>query len=197
MNVYWGMRNLTEVLRAFTSGSESEARDSHDDDLQFTDRVEVLERATHSLWYSDIKDPKTLIFRLLGSATLIYIYTVLRMLPAQLRILKLVAMRMKDQMERAQDLNVVLATFPELMLWVLFLAGQASEVERRPFFARQASKILIMMKIEKEDEIVRASQDFLWPERNDIIEEFDSQEDEEMMNNASVPSSSTAMSESS
>ena len=168
VNVYWGLRNVTELLDDFKTGTEKGIPDAHDDDVQFSDRVEVLERAAYPLWDSDMKDPSTLVFRLFGSATLIYIYTVLRELPPELRIMKLVAMRMKDQMERAQNLNVLLATFPELMLWILFLGGQVAETARKPFFARQASKILLMKRMEDQQQILKASQDFLWPERHPI-----------------------------
>ena len=85
--------------------------------------------------------------------------------------MKLVAMRMKDQMERAPNLNVLLATFPELMLWILFLGGQVAETARKPYFARQASKILLMKRIENQQDILKASQRFLWPERSPIEED--------------------------
>ncbi|KAG0648482.1 hypothetical protein D0Z07_5251 [Hyphodiscus hymeniophilus] len=169
MNIYWGLRNLTEIVEGFKAGIE--VVDRREEELQFSDRVEVLERATHTLWYSNSKDPQTTIFRLFGCATLIYIYTILRELPSELRMLKLVAMRMKDQMERAPNLNDILATFPELMLWLLFLAGSVAEAERKPFFARQASKILLMKKIEDQTNILKASQDFLWPERHSFEDE--------------------------
>ena len=171
VNIYWGLRNLTEIVEGFKASVE--IVDSYADDLQFSDRVEVLERATHTLWYSSTKDPQTTIFRLFGCATLIYIYTILRELPPELRMLKLLAMRMKDQMERASNLNDIFATFPELMLWILFLAGQVAEAERKPFFARQASKILLMKRIENRTDILNAYQTFLWPEKTLV-------EDEEM-----------------
>jgi hypothetical protein len=177
VNVYWGLRNITELLDGFKAGTENEVLDAHDDDVQYSDRVEVLERATHPLWYSSTKDPSTLVFRLFGSATLIYIYTVLRDMPPELRIMKLIAMRMKDQMERAPNLNVLLATFPELMLWILFLGGQVAETARKPYFARQASMILLMKRIEDQQGILKASQDFLWPERSPIEEDERQEED--------------------
>lgn len=188
-NVYWGLRNITELLEGFQAGSENEVLDVKDDDVQYSDRVEVLERATHTLWYNNTKDPSTLVFRLFGSATLIYIYTVLRELPPELRIMKLVALRMKDQMERATDLNVLLATFPELMLWILFLGGQVAETQRKPFFARQASKILIMKKIEAQDDILKASQNFLWPERS-VFEKKEDREDKSKSSSGSESSAS-------
>lgn len=169
VNIYWGLRNLTKILEGFKAGTE--VVDTCEDEVQFSDRVEILERATHILWYGSTKKPQTTIFRLFGSAALIYVYIVLRELPPELRMLKLVAMRMKDQMERASDLNVLLATFPDLMLWILFLGGQVAETERKPFFARQASKILLMKKIENQGDILKASQGFLWPERSSIEEE--------------------------
>lgn len=166
VNIYWGLRNLTEIVEGFKAGIE--VVDSHEHDIQFSDRVEVLERATHILWCRSTRDPQTTIFRLFGSATLIHIYTILRELPPELRMLKLIAMRMKDQMERAPNLNDILATFPELMLWILFVGGQVAETERKPFFARQASKILLMKRIENQTDILHASQNFLWPERNSM-----------------------------
>jgi hypothetical protein len=91
--------------------------------------------------------------------------------------MKLIAMRMKDQMERAPNLNVLLATFPELMLWILFLGGKVAETARKPYFARQASMILLMKRIEDQQGILKASQDFLWPERSPIEEDERQEED--------------------
>jgi hypothetical protein len=187
VNIYWGVRNLTEILEGFRAGTE--LVDSYEEDVQFSDRVEILERATHALWNGNTKDSKTMVFKLFGSATLIYIYTVLRELPPELRMLKLIAMRMKDQMERAQNLNVILATFPELMLWILFLGGQVAETQRKPFFARQASKILLMKRIEDQNNILRASQYFLWPERVAIeeVQPDESFEDRSMSQREGLP----------
>lgn len=165
VNIYWGLRNISASLEAIQAGTE--LADAVEECVQFSDRVEILERATHTFWYCDAGDSTSSIFRLFGWASLIYIYTVLRELPAELRIMKLVARRIKAEMEKCLNLDVLLATFKDLMLWIIFLSGRASDVRHKPFFARQAAKILLIINMtEDQADILQASQRFLWPERS-------------------------------
>lgn len=165
VNIYWGLRNISASLEAIQAGTE--VADAVEECVQFSDRVEVLERATHTFWYCDAEDSTSSIFRLFGWASLIHIYTVLRELPAELRIMKLVATRIKAEMEKCLNLNVLLATFKDLMLWIIFLGGRVSDVSYKPFFAQQAAKILLVINItEDQADILQASQRFLWPERS-------------------------------
>lgn len=178
-DLFWGLRNLSLVLEDIRAGRASPDT-SHAEDLQFTDRVEILERLAHTLWYHDnsARPPrsavlpfepavsKTTLFALLGHATLIYIYTILRELPPELGMLKLVAGRIVSLLEHmpAGQQNVLLATFPDLMVWVMFVGGSVAAPREKMILARLVSRVLLVNKHESEEEIREASHRFLWPE---------------------------------
>jgi hypothetical protein len=185
-NLFWGLRNLSLLLEDIHAGRASPDT-PHAEDLQFTDRVEILERLAHSLWYHDSSTThpsptntrpapaatpslqpanKTTVFALLGHATLIYIYTVLRELPPQLGMLKLVAGRIASLLERmsAGQQNVLMATFQDLMVWVMFVGGSVAAPREKMVLAQLVSRVLLVNKCESEEGILEASQRFLWPE---------------------------------
>jgi hypothetical protein len=164
-NVLWGLRNISAILGAIHEGTESPDR-MIAEEMHFSDRVEVIERLVMNLWL--VEDPNNeqhVIFRTFGWAALIYIYTVLRELPPELGMNPMLAGRIKAALEIAPDLNVLLATFQDLLLWQMFICGRVADSRDRPFFASQASKILMIRKIEAEDGILLAAEGFLWPER--------------------------------
>lgn len=164
-NVLWGLRNISELLEAIHEGTESPDR-AIPEDIHFTDRVEVLERLAMKLWL--VEEPEGeqhAIFRTFGWACVIYIYTILRELPPELGMNSMVAGRIKASLEASPDLNVLLATFQDLLLWQMFICGRVADARDRPFFASNASKILMIRKVENEDEIIVASEGFIWPER--------------------------------
>jgi hypothetical protein len=179
--LFWGLRNLSLLLEDIRAGRASPDT-TNAADLQFTDRVEILERLAHSLWYhgpSHSTPPchpstqnappppaNTTIFCLLGHATLIYIYTVLRELPPQLGMLKLVAARIVSIFEKTPpgQQNVLLATFQDLMVWVMFVGGSVAAPREKIYLARLVSRILLVNRWEEERDILSASQRFLWPE---------------------------------
>jgi hypothetical protein len=163
-NVLWGLRNVSATLERIHGGLESP--DAPSDDLQFSDRVEMLERRVHDLWYVD--DPENeqhAVFRTFGWASLIYIYCTLRELPPELGLNAMLAGRIKIALEESPDLNVLLATFHDLMLWIMFICGRVADTRDRPFFASNATKLLLVQKVEDPVEIVVHSEGFLWPER--------------------------------
>lgn len=163
-NVLWGLRNISATLEAIHGGLES--ADALPEELQFSDRVEVLERRVHDLWY--VEEPKNkqhTIFRIFGWACLIYIYCTLRELPPELGMNPMLAGKIRGALEQAPDLNVLLATFRDLMLWIMFICGRVADARDRPFFASQATKLLLVQKVEKPIDIIVASEGFLWPER--------------------------------
>lgn len=164
-HVLWGLRNLSALLGAIHEGTESPDR-MIADEIHFTDRVEVLERLVLKLWYvEDPSNEQPAIFRTFGWASLIYIYTILRELPPELGMNPMLAGRIKASLVASPDLNMLLATFQDLLLWQMFICGQVADPRDRPFFASQASKILMIRKIETSDAILMASEGFLWPER--------------------------------
>ncbi|TVY59691.1 hypothetical protein LSUE1_G007748 [Lachnellula suecica] len=162
----WGLRNLTQLRDDFHSG------DAFPDtllstDLQFTDRVEVLERLVHQLWYvEDSENEQHAIFRTFGWTCVIYIYIVLRELPKELGMNTMLAGRIKATLEAYPDLNVLLATFNDLFLWQMFVCGRVADERDRNFFASHATKILIIRKLEDANDILVAAEAFLWPERH-------------------------------
>jgi hypothetical protein len=179
--LFWGLRNLSLLLEDIRVGRASPDT-TNAEDLQFTDRVEVLERLTHSLWYHESSIPQplplttsptatttiatTTVFALLGHATLIYIYTVLRQLPRELGMLKLVAGRIVFLLEHMSvgQQNVLFATFHDLMVWVMFIGGSVAAPREKIVLARLVSRILLVKGCESEEGIREASQRFLWPE---------------------------------
>ncbi|KAE8446673.1 hypothetical protein EG329_011716 [Mollisiaceae sp. DMI_Dod_QoI] len=163
--VLWGLRNVSEILQTIRNGTER-LDTPLATDIQFTDRVEVLERLIHPLWYvDDPVAPQHPIFRTFGWACCIYIYTTLRELPKELGMNAMLANRIKVALELCPDLNVLLATFQDLLLWQMFVCGRVADFRDRPFFAQQATKILMIRKIEDPDEIMATAMSFLWPER--------------------------------
>ena len=163
-DVLWGLRNISIRLEAIHDGLES--ADAAAEELQFSDRVEVLERRAHTLWY--VEDPDNeqhVLFRTFGWACLIYIYCTLRELPPELGMNAMLAGRIRAALEACPYLNVLLATFRDLMLWQCFICGRVADARDRPFFASQATKLLMIQKVEKPVDIIIASEGFLWPER--------------------------------
>ncbi len=68
-------------------------------------------------------------------------------------------------MEKCANLNVLLATFQDLCVWVCFLAGQVAGMREKRFFASCVAKVLVIGKIgDEEGPIFESSQRFLWPE---------------------------------
>lgn len=165
--VLWGLRNVSEILEAIHNGTEQIDTPSAKD-IQFTDRVEVLERLVHPLWYVE-NQPQHAIFRTFGWACCIYIYTTLRELPIELGMNTMLAHRIKTALEECPDLNILLATFQDLLLWIMFICGRVADFRDRPFFAQQATKILLMRKIEDPAGIMAAAASFIWPERYENV----------------------------
>jgi hypothetical protein len=47
----------------------------------------------------------------------------------------------------------------------MFICGRVADARDRPFFAQQATKILMVRKVENKTSILVAAEGFLWPER--------------------------------
>lgn len=168
--VLWGLRGLSELVEDFKAQRRTPDT-PYASDIQFTDRVEVLERLVHQLWYvEDAANPQHIIFQTFGFTCLIYLYTMFRELPLGLDMNKLLARKVKLALETSAELNVLLATFPDLLLWEMFLCGRAAMPRDKPFLAQQATKILMVRKLEEAKDIVAASDGFLWPERGSKVQ---------------------------
>lgn len=159
--ILWGIRSVSDRLEAIKQGHER-VDTPLATDIQFTDRVEVLERLVHPLWYVEYPEyPEHAIFRTFGYTTLIYIYMTLRELPKEIGMNAMLASRVKTLLEGCGDLNVLLATFQDLLLWQMFICGQVADARDKPFFARQATKILMIRKIENQKDILSAAGGFI------------------------------------
>lgn len=164
-SVLWGLRSLSELVDAFKEHRDIPETASASD-IQFSDRVEVLERLVHRLWY--IENPATpqhVLFQTFGWTCLIHIYSKFRELPLKLGMNNMLARKVKVALETCGELNVLLATFPDLFLWEMFICGRAASDRDKPFLAQQATKILMVRKLEDAKDIIAASNKFLWPER--------------------------------
>lgn len=167
--VLWGLRNITELLAAIHEGTQL-IDTPLASDIQFTDRVEVLERLVHQLWYVDGSEtPQHAVLRTFGWTCLIYIYTTLRELPKELGMNMMLANRVKKALDGSPDLDVLLATFQDLLLWQMFICGRVADPRDKPFFAHQAARILMVRKLEHDNAILTAAEGFLWPERVDAL----------------------------
>jgi hypothetical protein len=167
--IFWGLRNLS-VLKETANVTEGLSYES----ISFSDRVELIERETENLLHDTLhittpgsaprKRSPILIVTLFAYATLIYINSLFRELVPSF-ITMVLAQRLEISMDiEDAELNILLGTFPELMLWILFLGGGAARTKPKIWFAKTASKILRVQKLEEEKSITAASTSFLWPE---------------------------------
>jgi hypothetical protein len=81
-------------------------------------------------------------------------------------MLKLVAGRIVSLLQRmsAGQQNVLLATFQDLMVWVMFVGGSVAVPREKTVLAKLVSRVLLVNKCESEEGVLEASQRFLWPE---------------------------------
>lgn len=75
-----------------------------------------------------------------------------------------------SELEKCPYQNVLLATFQDLLVWVMFLGGSVAGPREKSYLARMVSKILLVNKIEQEKDIITASHRFLWPEVEEGLE---------------------------
>lgn len=81
-------------------------------------------------------------------------------------MLKLVSTRITSLLEHlpATHQNLLLGTFQDLMVWVMFLGGSVAAPREKIVLAKMVSRILLVNRCESEAGILEASQRFLWPE---------------------------------
>jgi hypothetical protein len=167
--ILWGLRNIS-VLKETANLAESMSYES----ISFSDRVELIERETEKLLHDTLQNnepgyvPKrpspSLILTLFAYAVLIYINSVFRELVPSF-ITTILAHRLELGMDiEDAELNILLGTFPELMLWILFIGGGAARPKSKIWFAKTASRVLRVQKLEEAKGITAASTSFLWPE---------------------------------
>lgn len=108
-------------------------------------------------------DPN-LILRLFANTALIYVGVTLRDV-VESELHRNLAQRLELGMDiDDSELNILLGTFPDLMLWVLFIGGGAVRMRSKVWFARTAARILRIQKVSELDGIKEAASRFLWPE---------------------------------
>lgn len=134
------------------------------DDVQYSDRTEALERVFVSLWLIKNEECKFAgLLRMFAWASLIYLYADLRDAPNGMTLYWRLAERVRVEIDECREIDEVFKTFPNLMLWILFLAGRGACGESKLYFARAAAKILAVQGVLEEQDIKAASQAFLWP----------------------------------
>jgi hypothetical protein len=159
---FWGLRSVSELqsirkMEAFVDTAGP-------DNIQYSDRTEALERVLVPLWYVKNGECKCAsLLRMFAWASLIYLYADLRDAPIGMSLYGRLAERIRIEMDECYELDAIYETFPDLMLWILFLAGRGARVESKPYFARPAAKILAAQGVFEEPDIKAASQAFLWP----------------------------------
>ncbi|KFY02862.1 hypothetical protein O988_01861 [Pseudogymnoascus sp. VKM F-3808] len=163
--IYWGLRNLS-ILKATANSTDSTS--SHG--LQFSDRCELLEREVQQLLHSSLResgpeiDNHNLIFTFFARASLLYIYSALRDLLMNVKMFQEVGNQLQDSLDmNDSDLDIFLGTFPDLMLWVLFLGGSVVDFPQKIWFSKTAARVLRACKVE-DNNVKRAAVAFLWPE---------------------------------
>jgi hypothetical protein len=185
--ILWGLRNIS-FLKETVNQIESDSCES----IPFSDRVELLEREVQNLLHNALEDIEqeapapgkhhpALIFVIFAYATLIHICFNFRdMLPSVITCV--LTERLELAMDIADsDLNILLGTFPDLMLWVLFIGGDARTGRPRLWYAKTASRILRVKKVEEEADINAATTAFVWPEGRENYDDSRG-EDIEMIN---------------
>jgi hypothetical protein len=143
--VYWGLRNLSQLNNVHNPNAFVDTTDITS--IQYSDQIEMLERIAVPLWLPNSRsEAHPAIFKIFGLALLIYLYVELRDIPLSVKIMKTHAARIRMEMERAGEILVdgMCQAFPEMMLWVVFLAGKAAELQGKGFFAARVARILVL-----------------------------------------------------
>lgn len=163
--IFWGLRNVSILKTTASSTDSASARDMH-----FSDRCELLEREVQQLLHRALRDSNAepeksnLIFTLFARASLLYIYSMLRDLLMNVKMFEELGNILEESMDiDDKDLNLLLGTFPDLMLWMLFLGGGMAALSRKIWYAKTAGRILRVWKVE-DNMIKGAATAFLWPE---------------------------------
>ena len=175
--IFWGLRNIS-----IKKQTPIQLETSTNDYIPFSDRVELLERETENLLHNCLEEigPALVsgklhplgILALFAYAGLIYICLEFRDMVYSCMTCDLAA-RLETGMDLPDpELNVLLGTFPELMLWILFVGGGAARPKARIWFAKTASKILRVKKMSEEEGVRNASKSFLWPEGRENYDDF-------------------------
>jgi hypothetical protein len=141
----------------------------------YSDRLEVLEREVQMLFHHSLEHgydtPRegalnpSVIFIILAHATILYICYALRDLCPN-RLCDTIVGRLEFAMDiDDSDLNILIGTFPDMMLWALFTGGGgARKKNSKVWFAKTASRLLRIRKLEDETNIKAAAAAFIWPE---------------------------------
>lgn len=143
-------------------------------DIQLSDRFEMLERIVVPLWHSNGNTEHPHIFKIFGFGLLIHIYAELRDLPLSLRVMDTHSTRILNEMDAAGTVAVdaMCQAIPELMLWVFFLGGRAARPDGRgkAVFARRMAEILAALGVQSKRGVEEAAARFLNPKSTDIVD---------------------------
>jgi hypothetical protein len=126
---YWGLKNLIPL-----PPDEAMVLIHHGQAVQFLEyktKLDTLERRAIMISQSRSKNARTnkgmIIFRLFGSATLIHALLLLRDSPCSVPLCYVISGRMKDILDTdSKEVERLKMIFPEMMLWILLMAGFGS-----------------------------------------------------------------------
>ena len=103
------------------------------------------------------------LLRMFAWASLIYLYANLRDAPKGMPLYGRLAERIRVEMDECHELKVIYETFPDLMLWILFLAGRVRASSPTHTSQERQLKFWPLKRVFEEIDIKVASQTFLWP----------------------------------
>jgi hypothetical protein len=156
----WGLRSVSELqsirkMEAFVDTAGP-------DNIQYSDRTEALEHVLIPLWCVKSGECKCAsLWRIFAWASLIYLYADLRDAPIGMSLYGRLAKRIRIETDECYELDAIYETFPDLMLWILFLTGRGAS---SPNCASQDWRPRSWpLKEYEEPDIKAASQAFLWP----------------------------------
>lgn len=135
IDVYWGLKNLTPIRPA--EGERLVGTGQRKVMSEYKLRLEALERRSLILSQLRTHDPASspssdsdsdsddLIYRLFGSASLIHVLLFLRDSPSSIPLCWLLSRRIKEAL-RPDNIRSLVTQFPEMMGWILLMAGAGS-----------------------------------------------------------------------
>lgn len=141
-------------------------------DPNFGDIQESLERRLVALIQHTPRTEVTTIFEIFGNAALIHCYGFMRDLALTLPFFNLLSLRIYitiTSSSTSSTANLSLFTtlklqYPELLLWILIIAGIGGAPPQRRWYARAVAEFASELGVKGGDEIASYLEGFLWTE---------------------------------
>lgn len=134
----------------------------------FGDIQESVERRLVALTQNKLLTPPCqplAIFSLFGNAALIHCYGFMRDLALSLPFFNMLARRIRSVLtDPAVDMSVLKIQYPEMLLWVMMMAGIGGAAPDRVWFGGQVAEFGMQLGVHGGNEIAMMLGDFLWSE---------------------------------